>query len=123
VSELPPDTGSGVPTIETARSAAAFTAVEANAVLFAVVGSAVADVTVAVLLIVPVAVVADWIVIVALAPLASVPRLHVAFGVVHEPCVVDAERKERPPGIGSLTETLVATRGPLFVTSRLYVST
>jgi hypothetical protein len=75
---LPATTGSGLSVLVTETSAEAVTTVVALAVLFAVLGSDSAAVTLAVLVIVPLEVGAlTTIVTVANPPLAMVPRLHV----------------------------------------------
>ena len=55
---------------------------------------------------------------VALAPLASAPRLHVTVPAAsaHVPCEAVAPTYTRPAGSGSVTVTAVASFGPLLVT-------
>lgn len=87
--------------------------------LLAGVGSVSGDVTVAVLaIVVPLAAVLLTIsAIVALAPFASVPRLHVTVVVPeHEPWLGVADWKVTFAGRTSVTTTLDALCGPAFVT-------
>jgi hypothetical protein len=109
----------------------AFTTVEAVAALFEVSGSPDVPVTVAVLLTVPRLVGVTTIVIVALAPPARDPTLHVTvpfFGSfflpvdrVHGPWVEDMDLKITLLGRGSVMVTPVASCGPLLVTVIVYV--
>src|SRR5687767_15152608 len=80
--------------------------------------SSTSEETVAVLVTVPlVAVTSACSAIVALAPLASVPRLQLNGSVpVQEPCDGVALMNCSPAGRSSLTITFVAGSGPLFVT-------
>ena len=93
--------------------------VSAVALLLAGAGSGWSATTLAVLVRVPA--LSGWttIVIVALAPLASPPRLQLTVVVPeHEPWLGVAETKVRPAGRTSVRVTPVAALGPLFMTVR-----
>ncbi len=112
-------TGSGASVTVTWISAIGVTAVTAVAELFAPLGSAVVEATVAVLDTdagaAPVTV--ATIETVALAPLASVPRLHVTVVVpVQVPTLGVADTKVKPAGSVSVTVTAAAGEGPALET-------
>src|SRR6266576_3962174 len=91
----------------------AFTLVVALSELFVVSGSGVADETVAVFEIFPIAFARATIVTVALAPLASGPRSQRTGALlVQPPWLGLAETSAKPGGSGSLTVTAPADRGP-----------
>src|SRR5215211_1879366 len=94
------------------------TVVHSVAELFAVFDSASAPTTVAVLQRSPVAVGVAMIVIVTVAPAATVPMLQVTTppAAAQVPCVVEAETKFTVAGSGSAAVTPVAVLGPAFVT-------
>jgi hypothetical protein len=78
--------------------------------------------TVAVLLSEPAADGVTTIVIVALAPFASVPRLQLTVAVPeHDPTDDDDDTNDTPAGSGSLTVTAAAEFGPAFCTCSVYV--
>jgi hypothetical protein len=103
-----------------AKSAAAETGFVVELVLFDGNGSGVVELTVAVLVMFPVAAgeTAYVVVIVAVAKGTSVPSEH-GKGVVQAPLL---ETNVSPAGVGSLTETLCASDGPAFVTLMEYVA-
>ena len=111
-------TGSGLSVFVMDKSADAFTDVAAVAELFAVFGSVVVLLNVAVLLIeVPLATLLftlAMIVKVAVAPFASVPIVHA--GADHEPTEGVALINVRPAGNTSFTATDCASLDPLLVT-------
>src|SRR5687767_11067190 len=94
------------------------TPVETEALLFAVLLSTAPPVMVAVLFSVPAAGAVTTIVIVADAPEASVPRLHVTVPAdwVQAPWLAIAETKVTPAGSGSVTVTKLAVSGPALLT-------
>jgi hypothetical protein len=93
------------------------TVVEVVAELFAVTGSGVVEVTLAVFVSVPAAVGVTTMVMVAVAAFANVPRLQVTVVVPeHEPVDAVAETKVTPAGNPSVTATPWAASGPLLVT-------
>ena len=95
----------------------AVTVVDVVAELFNAFGSAVVDVTLAVLVSVPAVVVATTMVIVALVVLAIVPTVHVTAVVTpHVPSVETAVWTFAPTGIASVMVTASAGSGPLLVT-------
>ena len=88
--------------------------------MFAVLGSGVVAVTLAVLVSVPTAVGLTMMVTVAVAALASVPILHVMVVVpVQVPAVEFAETSVGPAGKRSVSVTPAAEAGPLFFTVRV----
>jgi hypothetical protein len=87
-------------------------------VLFAELGSGVADVTVAVLLAVAPELIFTTSPIVAVPPEFIVPRLHVTVVVpVHDPCDVVTDTNDSFPGITSVTVTFEAELGPALLTT------
>src|SRR5207237_4371697 len=68
-----------------------------------------------------VAVTSAWSVVVAFAPLRSLPSVHVTVVVpLHEPCDGVALTNCSPAGSGSITTTFVAVDGPAFATVIVY---
>ena len=104
-----------------ARFAEVLTVVLALAVLLALFGSPVLELTPAVLVIVPVVLglTVTVAVMVALAPAFTVPRLQ--GKEAQPPCEEVSETKVTPLGKVSVTFTLVAFEGPKFATVRTYV--
>jgi hypothetical protein len=101
---------------------AGFTVVVAVALLFAVLGSEVVELTVAVFESGAAAVGVTTIVTVAEAPEASVPRLHVTVAVPEqEPTDGVADTKVTPAGSVSLTLTAAAALGPALAAVSVYV--
>ena len=121
---MPTATGSGVSVFVTARSADGLTVVAAAAVLLLVVGSFTLDATVALLEMLPVDCGRPLTWIVALAPLPTVPSWQVTVtpDCPQLPCDGVAESKIIPAGRVWVTTVLVAARGPLLPTVRLYVT-
>src|SRR6185295_11854675 len=88
------------------------------ALLFAVCGSVVVALTVAVLLSGWVAVARTITFAMTIAPGAMSPRAHITVAVpVHVPWLADALTSATPAGSWSWTRTSVAAAGPLFVTT------
>src|SRR5258706_1943592 len=117
--------GFGCASFETPMSASFFfvTVVVTVDVSLAGFGSFSLPVIVAVFVRVPSAVVFRTIVIVAFAPFASAPIVHVTVALpLHAPCVDDADTSVTLPGSASVTTTFVASAGPLFVATIVYVT-
>ena len=111
----PKSTGSALSLLVTSRSAAGSTVVSSVASLFPLSGSSSLAVTLASLLIVPVAVVVITISMVALAPSAKLPRSQVTTPLAWVQGAV-ADTKVTPAGRVSVRVTPVASTGPLLVT-------
>jgi hypothetical protein len=110
-------TGLGDADFASDRSVFGTTVVVAVAVLFEVLGSFSAAVTLAVLVSAPTVVGVTTTVMVALAPASRLPTLQVTVppDCVQLPAVEIAETSVTVPGRVSLTVTTVAGEGPLFV--------
>jgi hypothetical protein len=108
-----------------ARSAEAVTPVEIDEVLFAALGSAVVDETLAVLVSDPACAgaVTTTVMVGAVAPLARLGRVQVTEvlpTLLHVQPAPVPETKVTPAGSVSATETFAASEGPLFATTREY---
>ena len=119
VTLLPVNAGFGEAVFEMDKSAAALTSTPAKAELLAEAGSAMLEVTAAMLKSSPGEVAATVIVMVAVALLARLPMLQVTVlpFVPVVPWVVCADTKASPEGSASVNTIFVAVDGPWLVTT------